>query len=68
MAAKKNGLGKVRLHKQEQWKNHAQAQPPWQVPHSFTPDSQKPQALNAKFLLKALIFTVLYIHTAPGHK
>lgn len=30
-----------------------------QVPHSFTPNSQKPQALNAKFLLKAL--TILYL-------
>lgn len=36
--------------------------------HTASPDSQKPQALNAKFLLKALIFTILYIHTASGHK
>lgn len=68
MATKKNGLGNGQTPQEEQWKQHVQAQPAWQVPHSVTPDSQKPQALNAKFLLKALIFTILYIHTASSHK
>ena len=47
MATKKNGLGNGQTPQEEQWKQHVQAQPAWQVPHSVTPDSQKPQALNA---------------------
>ena len=35
MATKKNGLGNGQT-PQEQWKKHVQAQPAWQVPHSFT--------------------------------
>ena len=58
----------ARLHKKSSGSNMYRPQPAWQVPHSVTPDSQKPQALNAKFLLKALNFTILYIHTASGHK
>lgn len=58
----------ARLHKKSSGSNMYRPQPAWQVPHSVTPDSQKPQAFNAKFLLKALIFTILYIYTASGHK
>lgn len=65
--ATKTAWEMARLHKKSSGSNMYRPQPAWQVPHSVTPDSQKPQAFNAKFLLKALIFTILYIHTASGH-
>lgn len=62
--ATKNCLGKavlsfVRLHKQETWKNHTGSG----RSHTASHLSQKPQALNAKFLLKALIL-LFYIYNS----